>query len=95
MTPEDVICCFKIINIDNIVFFDIIMIFYSWEVSNMLIQVKYPDNRYDFVKELILDLFIESNKVVEFKRATGWVRIGVDPIRKSRRDRTTIQAQQQ
>ena len=54
----------------------------------MLIQVKYPDNRYDYLKETILDLFIESNKITEFKRSTGWVRIGVDPIRKARRDST-------
>jgi hypothetical protein len=57
----------------------------------MLIQVKYRDTRYDYVKEIILDLFIESNKVVEFKRATGWVRIGADPIRKTRREHTTIE----
>jgi hypothetical protein len=52
----------------------------------MLVHVKYPDNRYDYVKETILDLFIESNKIAEFKRSTGWVRIGVDPMRKSRRN---------
>ena len=55
----------------------------------MLIQVKYPDNRYDYLKETILDLFIESNKITEFKRSTGWVRIGIDPIRKARRNPTT------
>ena len=55
----------------------------------MLIQVKYPDNRYDYLKETILDLFIESNKIVEFKRSSGWVRIGVDPIRKTRRGHST------
>ena len=54
----------------------------------MLIQVKYPDKRFDFVKDTILDLFIESNKIVEFKRTTGWVRIGIDPIRKAKRDHT-------
>ncbi len=47
----------------------------------MLIQVKYPDNRYDYVKERTLDLLIESDKITEFKRSTGWVKIGVDPIR--------------
>jgi hypothetical protein len=55
----------------------------------VLIQVKCPDNRFDFVKEPILDLLIESNKVVEFKRASGWVKIGIDPIRKTKRDHTT------
>ncbi len=52
----------------------------------MLIQVKYPDNKYDYVKDKTLDLLIESNKVVEFKRTTGWVKIGVDPIRQKKRD---------
>ncbi|RII30216.1 MAG: hypothetical protein CXR30_07805 [Geobacter sp.] len=47
----------------------------------MLIQVKYPDDRYDYVKERTLDLLIESDKITEFKRSTGWVKIGVDPIR--------------
>ena len=57
----------------------------------MLIRVKYLDYGYDMVKKNVVDILIDSNKVVEFKRATGWVRIGVDPIRKTRRDRTTIQ----
>jgi hypothetical protein len=54
----------------------------------MLIQVKYPNNRYDYVKNNILDIMIESNKITEFKRSTGWVRIGIDPIRKTRRNNT-------
>jgi hypothetical protein len=57
----------------------------------VLIRVKYLDYGYDMVKKNVLDILIDSNKVVEFKRATGWVRVGVDPIRKTRRDRTTIQ----
>lgn len=57
-----------------------------WEVSNVLIQVKYPDNSYDYVKRKILDLLIELNKIVEFERSTGWVRIAFDPIRKTKQD---------
>jgi hypothetical protein len=60
-------------------------------VSKVLIRVKYLDDGYDMVKKNVLDILLDSNKVVEFKRATGWVRVGVDPIRKTRRDRTTIQ----
>ena len=56
----------------------------------MLIQIKYPDNRFDYVKENILDNLLESEKIVQFKRITGWVRIGVDPIRAKRR-RSTLQ----
>lgn len=47
----------------------------------MLIQVKYPDNRYDYVKDRALDRLIEADKISEFKRSTGWVKIGVDAIR--------------
>ena len=35
--------------------------YFDQEVSNMLVQVKYPDNRFDFVKQNILDLFNENN----------------------------------
>jgi len=47
------------------------------------------------VKKIDLDILINSNKVVEFKRATGWVKIGIDPIRKTKLDRTIIQVRQQ
>jgi hypothetical protein len=55
----------------------------------VLIHVRYLDDGYDMVKNNILDTLIESNKVVEFKRASGWVKIGIDPIRKTKRDHTT------
>ncbi|MBJ6723402.1 GSU3473 family protein [Geomesophilobacter sediminis] len=51
----------------------------------MLIQVLYPDERYDYVKEFMLDELIESQKITRFKRRSGWVTLGVDPIRKPRR----------
>jgi hypothetical protein len=35
-----------------------------------------------------LDLFIELNLVEEFERSTGWVKIGIDPIRKMKRKTT-------
>lgn len=51
----------------------------------MLIPIKYVDNRFDYVKDNILDYMIESAKISEFRRSTGWVRIGIDPIRQSKR----------
>jgi len=51
----------------------------------MLIQVIYADNHHDFVKPNILDTLIESNKISKFKRSTGWVTIGMDPVRQTRR----------
>jgi len=52
----------------------------------MLIQVMFPDNHHDFVKPGMLDPLIESRKIAKFKRSSGWVTIGIDPVRKIRRD---------
>jgi hypothetical protein len=54
----------------------------------MLIQVNYPDNRFDYVKEKVLDSLIEAKTISRFRRSTGWVTLGVDPIRKVRREYT-------
>jgi hypothetical protein len=51
----------------------------------MLIHVVRIDNRYDYVKDFVLDRLIESKGIIKFKRRTGWVTIGVDPIRQSHR----------
>lgn len=47
----------------------------------MLIHVVFADNRYDYVKDFILDELIEAQKVARFRRSSGWVTIGKDPIR--------------
>ena len=52
----------------------------------MLIQVLRTGNIYDYVKDFMLDSLIESQGIVKFKRNTGWVTIGADPIRKNKRD---------
>ena len=51
----------------------------------MLIQVLYPDNRYDYVNEHLLQGLIESKEIAEFKRTSGWVTIGLDPVRQFNR----------
>jgi hypothetical protein len=43
-------------------------------------------NSYDYVKDFMLDRLIESEGIVKFKRSTGWVTIGAEPIRRNRRD---------
>ncbi|MSN26451.1 MAG: hypothetical protein GJV46_11365 [Geobacter sp.] len=53
----------------------------------MLIQVNYPDGRNDYVKGFVLDKLIESNEIIKFKRSSGWVTLGVDPVRTTRRAR--------
>lgn len=50
----------------------------------MLIQVNYTDDRYDFVKDFMLETLIASGAIAKFRRSSGWVQIGVDPIRKAR-----------
>jgi hypothetical protein len=50
-----------------------------------LIQVEYTDRRYDYVSDTMLDMLLESNKVVKFKRSSGWATVGVDSIRMSKR----------
>ncbi len=53
----------------------------------MLIQIFRTGNRYDYVKDFVLDSLIESKEIVKFRRSTGWVTIGADPIRRNKRDR--------
>lgn len=50
----------------------------------MLIQVNWTNNRYDYVKDFMLESLIESGKVARFLRSSGWVTVGVDPIRSKR-----------
>ncbi len=47
----------------------------------MMVRVIYPDNRYDMVKTSRLDDLISSKAIAKFERSSGWVTIGVDPIR--------------
>ena len=50
----------------------------------MLIQVNYTDDRYDFVKDFMLETLITSGAIARFRRTTGWVQVGVDPVRQVR-----------
>jgi hypothetical protein len=52
----------------------------------MLIQVAYLDNRYDYLKDFQLDRLLELRQVAGFRRSSGWVQVGVDPVRLGRRD---------
>ena len=63
----------------------------------MLIRVIRTGNKYDYVKDYMLDNLIESQAIAKFKRGTGWATIGLDPIRAGNRyalingtDRRTI-----
>lgn len=52
----------------------------------MLIQVSYKNEKYDYVKDFMLDTLIASGAIATFRRSSGWVRVGVDPVRKGRKE---------
>ena len=54
----------------------------------MRILVKYRDDRMEYMNSKQLDLFLELKLVKEFERSSGWVVVGVDPIRKTKRNST-------
>jgi hypothetical protein len=54
----------------------------------MLIQVNYTNKRFDYVKDIILDKLLAAGKITKFRRNSGWVTVGVDPVRKTKRDYT-------
>lgn len=51
----------------------------------MMVRIRYPDGRYDMVKVSQLERLIAANLISGFRRATGWVVIGRDPIRRNSR----------
>jgi len=57
------------------------------EVNNT-IRIVYNDNRCEYVTDTILDNLLELNKIAKFQRTTGWVTVGVDSIRETKRKHT-------
>lgn len=51
----------------------------------MLISVLFENNTVGMVKRAQIEEFIISGKITKFFRSSGWVTIGVDPIRKVNR----------
>ena len=51
----------------------------------MMIRVMYNNGSFDMVKPALLDNLLGSQKVTSFKRSTGWVVVGRDPIRAASR----------
>lgn len=54
----------------------------------MLVQVHWTNKRYDYVKDYMLDSLIEAGVVARFLRSSGWVTVGVDPVRSKRKKMT-------
>jgi len=51
------------------------------EGCTMAILVQFKDNTYDFVLNNELDELIIAEEIIAFKRSSGWVDIGKDPVR--------------
>ena len=49
----------------------------------MPISVLFKDNTYGVIKRARIEEFIISGKITKFFRTSGWVTIGIDPIRKA------------
>jgi hypothetical protein len=47
----------------------------------MLIRVIFTDDTFDYLLHTQLARFLEMGKIAKFKRCSGWVTVGVDPIR--------------
>ncbi len=51
----------------------------------MLIPVMYKNGNHDQVKDFKLSELIANNEISKFKRSSGWVTIGIDRIRDTRK----------
>ena len=49
--------------------------------NEMLIRVKYQNDKFDYIKPWALDRLIQTNRIQAFCRKTEWVVIGIDNIR--------------
>jgi len=51
------------------------------------IETIIADGTHHILTPAVLDVLLENNQVVKFKRSSGWVTVGIDPIRfKNRRE---------
>lgn len=49
------------------------------------IEVILMDGTSCHLRPKILDLLLDKERVLKFRRSTGWVTVGVDPVRSKRR----------
>ncbi|MCM2359051.1 MAG: hypothetical protein NDI77_12945 [Geobacteraceae bacterium] len=47
----------------------------------MAVMVQYKDNSFGHVRNSALDELIGAGRIVAFRRGSGWVEIGSDPLR--------------
>jgi hypothetical protein len=63
----------------------------SQYTGEKLIPVYYADFKLTYVTPDTLDDLIAKHDIVKFKRTEGWVTLGVDQVRDSKRSHTTLQ----
>ena len=51
--------------------------------SRQYIRVRYSDNSYDYIADMVLDKLIRVNKIKQFYRYSEerWITLGIDPVR--------------
>lgn len=55
------------------------------------IDVITRDGTYQHLAPAVLDILLEKNHVLKFRRSSGWVTVGMDPIRvKDRREASRL-----
>ena len=55
------------------------------------IHVIARDGTYQYLTPPVLDVLLEKNNVIKFKRSSGWVTAGIDPVRvKDRREASRL-----
>jgi hypothetical protein len=47
----------------------------------MLVQVKWKNGGFDYVRGFMLDCLLQTGVVESFLRSSGWVTLGLDPVR--------------
>jgi hypothetical protein len=47
------------------------------------------EGTHHLLSPLALDILLENNQVIKFKRSSGWVTVGIDPIRFKNRPETS------
>lgn len=52
----------------------------------MMVPVVYNSGTHDIIKAELLNRLLGNGVIAQFKRATGWVKVGSDPIRKIRQE---------
>jgi len=49
----------------------------------MLVRVMYEDGRFDMVRNDMLDILVANMKVRKIRRASGWIDVAHDRVRRS------------